>query len=278
MKLQLLTKQLENQLFEIKNNSKTMVQCSSRSVIICTNLLGEFKKEIITTGFKSISDEIFFFKHLKQIPLKHLIYFSEIRSFEIQFPKADKECQRKFIKKKIQKINRFFIYNLDFVQYIDSEHTHFDKEYYTREFMDSYRIDSSKFYFQDPEFSTPRDMLLGKFKAYSNLVVYLEKRLYDLEFRLVATETSIENPEKLNWPFTNTDWVELVYALHSAGLAKQKSLSISKISKIMQEVFDFTPKDIYKTYQDIKYRKNSKTLFLDQLVACLLSEMIKSEK
>nr|WP_248912331.1 RteC domain-containing protein [Gelidibacter algens] len=167
---------------------------------------------------------------------------------------------------------------MDFTHYTDSEHTHFDKEYYTREFMDSYRIATSKFYFQDPDFSTPRDILLGKFKAYSELVLYLEQRLHDLEFRVVATETSIDNPEKLNWPFTNTDWVELAYAFHSAGLAKQKSLSISRISKIMQEVFDFTPKDIYKTYQDIKNRKNSRTLFLDELTKSLLSEIIKSEE
>ena len=278
MKLHLLTQNLEQQLSEIKETSTTMVQRSNRSINVCTELLGEFKKEIVTNGFACDSDEIYFFKQLKQIPLRHLIYFSEIRSFEIQFPKADKGCERKFIKKKIQKVNRFFIYNLDFTQYIDSEHTHFDKEYYTRAFMDSYRIATSKFYFQDPDFSTPRDMLLGKSVAYNRLITYLDDRLHNLEFRSMPTTKSLEKTEKMSWPFTNTDWVELVYALHSAGLAKQKNLSIIKVSKILQEVFEFTPKDIYKTYQDIKYRKNSKTLFLDQLAACLLSEMDKSEE
>ena len=155
MKFQLLTKHLEQQRSEIKETSKTMVQRSNRSITLCTQLLGEFKKEIVTNGFACDSDEIYFFKQLKQIPLRHLIYFSEIRSFEIQFPKADKDCQHKFIKKKIQKVNRLFIYNLDFTQYTDSEHTHFDKEYYTRAFMDSYRIATPKFYFQDPDYSMP---------------------------------------------------------------------------------------------------------------------------
>lgn len=278
MKLHLIAQNLEQQLLEIKENSKTMMQRSNRSIIACTKLLGEFKKEIITNGFKSVSEEIYFFKHTKQIPLKQLIYFSEIRSFEIQFPKADKDCQRKFIRKKLQKVNRFFIYNLDFTQYADSEHTHFDKEYYTREFMDSYHIVTSKFYFQDPEFFTPRDMLLGKFKAYTCLIAYLDDRLHNLEFHLMATEISLNKTEKLIWPFTNTDWVELVYSLRSAGLKKQNSLNISKISRIMQEIFDFTPKDIYKTYQDIKNRKNSRTLFLDELTTSLLSEMNKSEE
>lgn len=278
MKLHLLAQNLEKQLLEIEENSKTIMQRSKRSIIVCSKLLGEFKKEIVNKGFDSISDEIYFFKHTKQIPLRQLIYFSEISSFEIQFPKADKDCQRKFIRKKIQKVNRFFIYNLDFTQYTDSEQTHFDKEYYTRDYMDSYHITTSKFYFQDPDFFTPRDMLLGKFTAYNRLVAYLDDRLHNLEFSLVSTKTALNNTEKLIWPFTNTDWVELVYALSSAGVSKQNSLSINKVSKIMQEIFDFTPKDIYKTYQDIKNRKNSRTLFLDDLTTSLLSEMNKSEE
>ena len=278
MKLHLLAQNLEKQLLEIEENSETIMQRSKHSIIVCTKLLGQFKKEIVNKGFDSISDEIYFFKHTKQIPLRHLIYFSEIRSFEIQFPKADKDCQRKFIRKKIQKVNRFFIYNLDFTQYTDAEETHFDKEYYTRDYMDFYHITTSKFYFQDPDFFTPRDMLLGKFRAYNRLVAYLDNRLHDLEFSLRPTKTALKNTEKLIWPFTNTDWVEFVYALSSAGVSKQNNLSISKVSKIMQEIFDFTPKDIYKTYQDIKNRKNSRTVFLDDLTTSLLSEMNKSEE
>lgn len=278
MKLHLLAQNLEQQLLEIKENSKSIMQRSNRSIIACTKLLGEFKREIFNNGFVSLIDEIFFFKYTKQIPLKQLVYFSEIRSFEIQFPKADKDSQRKFIRKKIQKVNRFFKYNLDFIQYIDSDFTHFDREYYTREFMNSSHVTTSKFYFQDPDFCTSRDMLLGKFKAYSSLMSYLDDRLYNLEHPIDPNKNFISKNKKLIWPFTNTDWVELVYALSSAGVTKQNGLSISKVSKIMQDIFDFTPKDIYKTYQDIKSRKNNRTLFLDSLTTSLLSEMNKSEK
>lgn len=278
MELHLRAENLENQLLEIKENSETMMERSNRSIIVCTKLLGEFKKEIINNGFKSISEEIYFFKYTKQIPLKYLIYFSEIRSFEIQFPKAGKDSQREYIIKKIKKVNRFFIHNMDFIQYIDSEYCHFDEEYYTREFLDHYRIATSKFYFQDPDFFTPRDMLLGKSIAFNCLVTYLEDRLYNLELRLMETGLQIKRTEKLIWPFTNTDWVELVYAISSAGVTKQNGLSINKTSKLMQEFFDFVPKDLYKTYQHIKYRKNSKTLFLDYLIASFLSEMNKSEE
>lgn len=68
----------------------------------------------------TINDEITFFKEIKQIPLKELIYYSEIHSLETQFPKVGKEYQLKFINKKISKLNRFFVYNMDFGRYINS--------------------------------------------------------------------------------------------------------------------------------------------------------------
>ncbi len=106
----------------------------------------------------------------------------------------------------------------------------------------------------------------------------MDQKKHSIKNGLNGNSVNIKPTEKIPWPFTNTDWVELLYALSAAGMTKQNSLSIIKISKILQEIFDFSPKDIYKTFQDIKNRKNSRTLFLDQLTASLLSEMNKSEE
>ncbi len=271
-------KKLIKQLEDIEHNAQGIIERSNKSIVICRNLLCEFRKVIIANEFESIQDEIDFFKRIKLVPFSQLIYYSEVRSFEIQFPKVDSEAQLKFIKKKINKLNRFFLYNLDFGQYVNSGATHFDKAYYTRDHQETYRITTSKFYFQDPEFCTPRDMLLGKYNAFNALVSYMDKKQHDIKNKLNGISSITKRTKKIDWPFTNTDWVELLYALCAAGMAKQNSLSIIKISKILQEVFDFSPKDIYKTFQDIKNRKNSRTLFLDQLATSLLIEMDKSEE
>tara|TARA_R110002049_G_scaffold2485_2_gene18201 strand:- start:4082 stop:4918 length:837 start_codon:yes stop_codon:yes gene_type:complete len=270
--------ELIKQLEDIKYSSAGIIEHSNKSIIICRNLLSEFKKIIVANEFESIQDEIDFFKRIKQVPFSQLIYYSEVRSFEIQFPKVDRTAQLKFIKKKINKLNRFFLYNIDFGQYVNSGAIHFDKAYYTRDHLDTYHITTSKFYFQDPDFCTPRDMLLGKFKAYSSLINYMDQKKHFIKNRVNGSVVNIKSTEKIPWPFTNTDWVELLYALNAGGMAKQKGLSIVKLSKNLQEVFDFTPKEIYKTYQEIKNRKNSRTLFLDQLTKSLLSEMDKSEE
>ncbi|MDO6675197.1 RteC domain-containing protein [Tenacibaculum sp. 1_MG-2023] len=278
MDLETLGKNLLVALDEIRLENLPILEQSYRSIELSRNLLTVFKRNILVNDFESIEKEIVFFKKIKQIPLVKLIYFSEIHSFEIQFPKVDRAAQLKFIKKKINKLNRFFLYNLDFGQYVNSGATHFDKAYYTRDHLDTYHITTSKFYFQDPDFCTPRDMLLGKFKAYTSLINYMDQKKHFIKNRVNGSVVNIKSTEKIPWPFTNTDWVELLYALSASGIAKQKGLSIIKLSKILQEVFDFTPKEIYKTYQDIKNRKNSRTLFLDQLTTSLLSEMDKSEE
>ncbi|MDT0690922.1 RteC domain-containing protein [Salegentibacter sp. F188] len=276
---ELLSYNLLKELKEIKFHSKNIVEQSYRSGKICRTLLCTFKREVFANGFDSIEAEIKFFKVIKQIPLVHLVYFTEIHSFEIQFPKADKDCQLKFTKRKINQLNQFFRSNLDFAQYVDSEDSRFDKEYYTRDSMNDYHVPLSDFYFQDPDFCTPKDMLLGQYKGFCSLVNYLDERLFKLQNNLNTRTTISNKSEKIPWPFSNADWVELVYALSAAGLGKQNNMNIIKISQKLQEIFDYEPsKDIYKTFQDLKNRKKSRTQFLDFVTTALLSEMNKSEE
>ena len=278
MNSQLLSKKLLKDLDEIKIQNGNILESAYRSIKACRKLLSTYKKDIIETKFKTIQDEINFFKNTKQVPLIKLIYFSEIHSFEIQLPKGDKDAQLKSIKKKINKLNRFFLYNIDFGRYVNSGATHFDKEYYTRDYLETFHITTSKFYFQDPEFCTPRDMLLGKYIAYDLLVVYLDEKKHRIRKGLNGKLNGVKKIEKMHWPFSNTDYVELLYSLCSKGLGKQDNQSIMQVSKKLQQIFDIEPKDIYKTYQDIKNRKNSRTLFLDELSTSLLIEMDKSEE
>ncbi len=278
MNSQILSKKLLKNLDDINSQNDNILERASRSIEVCRRLLSKYKKEILKEKFLTVNDEIKFFKETKQIPLIKLIYFSEIHSFEIQFPKGGRKTQLKFIKKKIGKLNRFFLYNMDFGRYVNSGATYFDKEYYTRDYLETFYITTSKFYFQDPEFCTPRDMLLGKYKAYDSLVAYLDQKKFKIRKGINDKLNPIKPIEKMYWPFSNTDYVELLYALCAKGLGKQNNKSIIQTSKKLQRIFDFQPKDIYKTYQDIKNRKNSRTLFLDQLTASLLSEMNKSEE
>jgi len=240
--------------------------------------LTSYKKHIIKNGFESIQDEIEFFKNTKQPTLINLIYYSEVRSFEIQFPKVNKDAQKKYVKKKITKLNRFFLYNMDFGQYIKSNNSHFDKQYYTREYFDNFPITSSKFYLQDPEFSTPRCMLLGKFKAYNLFIIYLQNRLIDKNKSLNFDPNAINSDMSLQWTSSKTALTELIYALHHSRSINNGNADIKEIAIMFQKILHFDIGDFYKTFSEIKSRKISRTKFLDDLASGLLSHMNNSEE
>ena len=263
-----------DQLEKIKTSSGSTIDKSREIIILSRNLLNTFQKAIIETSFDSVTKEVEFFKHQKQVSLIQLIYYTEVRSFELQFPKSDTQTQQKQIKKKLRKLNRFYLYNIDFNQYIEADLFHFDKQYFTRDYLDNFSITSSKFYFQDPDFSTPRDMLLGKIKAYKLFIDYLRNKLSTITKK---PSTIIDNPN-LKWTSTKSALTELIYALYYNGVINNGQIDIKEIAIALQSIFHFDLGDFYKIYSEIKSRKISRTKFLDDLSNGLQLQMDNSEE
>jgi len=263
-----------NELEKIKQSSSSILDTSRQIIILSRNTLNDFKKAIIKTEFVSIPKEVDFFKHQKQIPLIQLIYYTEIRSFELQFPKSNVKDQEKSLKKKLRKLNRFYLYNIDFNQYVEAKLYHFDKQYYTRNHLDNFSITSSKFYFQDPDFSTPRDMLLGKIKAYKLFIDYLKNKLHLITRK---SSTIIDNPN-LKWTSTKSALTELIYALYYNRVINNGNIDIKEIATALESVLHFDLGDFYKIFSEIKSRKISRTKFLDDLSNGLLVQMENSEE
>jgi hypothetical protein len=269
--------ELIKQLEDIKYSSVEIIERSNKSIIICRNLLNEFRKVVTVKEFESTQDEVDFFKRTKQVPFSQLIYYSELRSFEIQFPKADKSEQRKHLKKKLGKLNRFFLYNMDFVQYIESKHTHLDKQYFTRDYLDHIPITSSKFYFQDPDFCTPYGLLFGKLRAYKRFINYLQNRLSSIESTNHNPNSVVPYQSELEWTSSKTALTELIYALHHSRVINNGKSDIKEIASTLEKVFHFELGDYYKTFAEIKTRKISRTIFLDDLSEGLLSYINSTE-
>lgn len=278
MELKLLCQKFERELEVIKMMPSHILERSTLAINLSRNCLHTLKKEILKYDFENKNEEVEFFKVTKQVALIPLIYYSEIRSFEIQFPKGNMDCQRKYIKKKINKLNRFFLYNMDFVQYIKLSLNHFDEQYFTRNFLETYYITSSKFYFQDPDFSTSRDMLYGKVKAYNSFVIYLQNRLTHKSLLNNTGQTEFPPNNNLKWTSSKSALTELVYALHHSRVINNGNVDIKDIALSMQHLFNFDLTDFYKTYSEIKARKKSRSKFLDELSTNLISQMDNSEE
>lgn len=269
-----LSERFDKELETIKETPSNILEQSTMAIKLCREFLQLLKAKVLKDGFETNNEEVKFFKHIKQSPLSSLIYYSEIRSFEMQFPKADIDCQRKHIKKKIHKINKFFLYNMDFEQYIGSNFTHLDTQYFTRDFLEEYHFSSSKFYFQESDFSTSRDMLLGQIKAFALLINYLSNRLAQTN----GNHSQLSINSKLRWTASKCDLTELVYALHRTRAINNGNVEIKDIAQSLQHAFNFDLPDFYKVYSEIKSRKKSRSKFLDELSTNFLSQIDSSEK
>ena len=265
-----------SELNKIQTNNTGILDCANRAIILSRDVLHIFKKKLVKSKFLTLEEEVHFFKTTKQIVLKPLIYYSEIRSFELQYPKANIQTQKKYVRRKLENCNRFFAHNLDFVQYVENEQTHFDLHYYTRKFLDSLPIVSSKFYFQDPDFTTARDMLLGKTKAYKELIGYLQNRLSP---KAKGTKKSSLNgtSHTLKWTASKAALTELIYALHCNSAINNGNSNIKELAEELQNILQFDLGDFYKTFSQIKSRKISRTKFLDDLSLGLITQMDKLE-
>jgi hypothetical protein len=245
------------------------------AIILCRDLLTNFKKHLVHYEFTSPDDEIAFFKNIKQVPLENLVYYSELKSFEIRFPKGNREAQKAYVLEKIEKLNKFFVYNIDFVQYIENDKVYLDQHYFTRAFFNDFNVTHSLYYFRDPDFSTSHDLLLAKLTANKRLLPYLENRLANLEKHSISLYK--ESIAALQWTGSKTALTEIIYALREANVLNGGSASLKEIAAVMQRTFNIELGDLYKIYSEIKQRKKNRTKFLDELALRLAEKMEKDD-
>ena len=238
-----------------------------QSITISKDRLNSLRYQIVSDGFKSEASEIHFFKHIKSLPLSHLIYFLKVQKFLQNSPLLLKEAKHKFIIRKMAYLNRFHKKHTAFIEYIKQEQTHLDSLYFTR--SNAHLSPNKQSTISDPEFSTSHDYLQAKYQASLLYGRYLTHQLSVLEQK---ESTKYLNGERIKWTGSKVDLIELIYALHSSGVIDHGNSSVKKIASYFEAQFNCPLGDYYRSYSELRYRKKSRTKFLD-----LLSEQLQKK-
>jgi len=276
MNFEILLQKLFSDLKDIKSQNIEIISQSNLSIVACRQVLSQMSQVISTTCFIQEKDEITFFKKIKAQPLSQLIYFSEIRSIEIQYPKASLTDQKQYLEYKIRKANKFFNYNIEFIQYVSDKKVHYDALYFTRKNYNTLNITDTKNYYRAPEFSTSHDILLAKVKAFNLLISYLQNRLHNL-LNPNAPIQDIHKKSRLKWTSSKVALTELIYALHSSGAINSGAVDLRELATVAERIFNVELGDYYRTYLEIKMRKSGRTKFIDRLKDSLEERIEKSE-
>ncbi|MBB6324496.1 hypothetical protein FHS59_000111 [Algoriphagus iocasae] len=107
--------------------------------------------------------------------------------------------------------------------------------------------------------ATPAGKVLARFKAYDMLRRFLDREIKKIENPPQETDRNVR------WTAPKAALVELAYALKAAGAVNHGNVTIRDIANHLERVFHQDLSQFYRTFQEIRIRKNSRTTFLDRL-------------
>lgn len=110
---------LEGTITEMEIEVDCSIQRIEAVIHLIVGCLAEIKQYVLKNGFKNTAEEIYFFKYQKPAIVAKLIYYNAIYKIETKKPYGAKPI-KKYLKKELKKLKRFFDHNLEFYKYYRS--------------------------------------------------------------------------------------------------------------------------------------------------------------
>lgn len=269
-----LNKSLNSQLQSIDLEETDLIKKAQKSIRCIKNALIQLKAFILEYTFRDEDEEILFFKEIKPDLFSKLIYFVKLFNIESRRPTGSHEIQEIFLRRELEKLTFFFNNHLEFYQYYRMNSNYLDDKYFIRGKEDLHLYQDSLMFYVDPDFSTSHDYMVAKIIANDRLEVFLNTEIEALSIKSTNPNWGHigDSVQNLQWTDSKTSLIELIYALHAAGVLNKGNCEIRELSAFFEQAFNIRLTDIYRTFLEIKIRSNP-TKFIDSLKAALLHKM-----
>lgn len=257
---------------EINRNNRNSIIAANQIIIIINKKIKELHHWLKKHIFPTIEDEIYFFKYVKPKLISQLIYYTKIVEIESNSP-IPKKIKIKYLEKELEQIFQYSEKNKHFNQYYRSGSKHYDNQYFTRTRGKQLNYYECHIINYDIRVSTPHDYCVAQIIANDLLVNYLEKKLAH-----IRSKSPTNRLPTLNWTGNKIDLIELIYALQKQKVVNHGNIDIKDLALSIGQIFNMELEDnIYRSYIDIKNRKEDKTKFLNKLSKTLIDD-IEDEK
>ena len=247
----ILTKsELEGAIQKIEETPQKRIVICNQVIGFCQKILEDYRKGIRLEIFEEVSSEIRFFKDHKQHPQSYLIFYYNLLRYELEFPNQEEGSRRKYILRKIEEINEFFLSQIDFIQYLELEQDYMDEFYFTRKFNDK-NFHSIRIYDRDPEFSTSHDLLLSELKAQKLFLLFLQSKLMEMNH---PSEKVVEEGPRFQWTSSKVALTELIYALYHSGTINNGKISLKELVEKLENIMEIELGDYHHTFLRLRAR------------------------
>ncbi len=261
---------------EIQRKTSSLSEEANQTIALCTKTLNNLKKLVATDGFENTDDEIRFFKEMKVIPMQFLIYYTEVRSCELRFPKIGVRQQRIFLENQVDKVNRFLGKYTEFLVYLDQGYEHFDKHYFTREHLNDTPMLKSYPYYKDSLFNTSHDETLARIRAFGLFTNYLKSKKQEME-KVCAPVAPEKKKSMIHWTGSYSALVEMLYGCDAMGYFNEGNVNIGKIIEAIGDFLNVERGNSSRTFNELKNRKHSRIKFFEETGQKLLDKMNKED-
>lgn len=262
---------MNGELDVIAIKAENVLQRASRSYFVVAHTLEELKRYILSYTFKDAQEEIMFFKELKPMFLKELIYYMEVFQVESWKPPVGREDEIAHYGLGAKRVDFYFKrYNQLYTYYREGSCDN-DKEYFLRQETVPSLITPISVSDMDPKFSTVYSFQFAKMQAYEQFSRYLQQCIYRLEHP--GLEQAKDEDKKTNnvWTNSKADLIEMAYGIYASGAVNHGTADIREIITAFEIVFNVNLGNFYRTFQNLRIRKKNRTQYLDKA----RSELIK---
>lgn len=272
----LILADLEGKINRINSDSNDVFAEIELSVYSSKAALNQLRLEFLARTNLSPSQESYFFKNIKPVPLGYMIYFLNLGEFETKRPQNTRKRVKQYIQDHLSYYQDYYIEHKDFYQYLERNRTHRDNEYFIRNQGQLKFHPDALPYFMDKDFSTSHDYIVAKIFAHKLLIARLTKELETLEDPTSIPGKSLS--KKLRWTGPKVDLIELLYGLHASGTINNGQTDIKELASIFQHFLNIDLGEYYRTYKEIRSRKTNPTKFLDRMIQFLQSRMAQADE
>lgn len=263
-----LIQELDLGLVAIDQKELSTINKCSEKIKLCQDLTKKLRKKYFECAPSSESEQIKFFKETKPRLISELHFQMELHNYLKGKPKGSAKIKKQHINLCMDKASSFISRHCEFNHYIQLGATHLDVQYFT------HRVYDLKFHGHlehpvDSDYSSPADPTLSCLLAANRFVQFLKIEYFTL--KNPNLDPTWENIKSLRWKKSKIDLVELIYSLHAAEAVNG---DLKDIMEIFEKLFNIELGNFYRTYCDIKLKKDPVS-FVSTLKNSLLEKMAK---
>lgn len=255
-----LQSRLELALREVTTANGNPVERALFSLKHVEKALWELKEFTIGYDFETRDEEIHFFKEVKTHFTKEQVFFDRLLFIESNRPVNNKERQMAYLQQMLLGIDLYFRSNQGFYMYYRMNRNDMDAQLFVRQPLPVLSLIPASRPDLDARFGNPYSLKLAKIQAYEQMAGYLTELVEYLETGQGPQTTD------LFWSGTDSQFMELMIALHSKGAINNGNLNLTQMTDKFGRRLGYEPRNIHQVVKNIRGRKKERTVFLQQLI------------